>query len=107
MASEASEALVAKPLPQLLEGLGMAVANANKALIANQGDESRMVINSAEIELAIAVNLAKGSEFQASAGGGIYGFSVNASYARTYNFSEEASSRIKLQVAVTPPQPTE
>ena len=39
-------------------------------------------------------------------GGTIYAFNVNASYARTYGYREEASSKIKISMAAVPrPQP--
>jgi len=100
-ASEVSEALVAKPLPEMIRNLGLAVAEANRALRAAEADMA-YAINEAEIELRVAITLSRGSEWKLGAGGSISAFSVNASYARTYGFREEAASRIRLVLQAVP-----
>jgi hypothetical protein len=101
--NEASEALVAKPLPEMIKNLGLAVAEANKALVAaNAENPSALVVHSAEIDLNIAVTVDKSKDFSADGGLALKAFSVNASYARSYNFKEEASSRIKLSLSAKP-----
>ncbi len=101
--SEAAEALVAKPLPEMIKNLGLAVAEANKALVAaNAENPSALVVHSAEIDLNIAVTVDKTKEFSAEGGLALKAFSMNASYARSYNFKEEASSRIKLSLSAKP-----
>jgi len=103
--NEASEALVAKPLPDMLKNLGLAVAAANKALLeANTDNPTQLAIHSAEIDLNIAVSIDKTTDFSASGGAALKVFSVNASYARSYNFKEEASSHIKIQLSAVPQQ---
>lgn len=102
----ASEELLAAPLPALLQNLGVAVATANKELRAADGD-MRFTIPSAEIELKVAINVEVGTEGKISGGGAISVFNVNASYSKTYNFKEEASSVIKLTLAAVPAQGAE
>jgi len=102
----ASEELLAAPLPDLIRDLGLAVAYANGKLreqtMGADGAPLMYTIDSAEIELKVSISMATGSDIGASVGGSLYGFSVNASYARTYNFKEEASSSIKLRIAAKP-----
>jgi hypothetical protein len=108
--SRASEELLAAPLPDLIRDLGLAVANANGQLrektMGAEGGPLMYTIDAAEVELKVAISMATGSEIGASAGGSLYGFSLNASYARTYNFKEEASSSIKLKIAAKPREKT-
>ncbi|MCG8511311.1 MAG: hypothetical protein MI741_19000 [Rhodospirillales bacterium] len=99
-----SEALVAKPLPEMIQNLGLAVAKANAEMAKNPaGHDTVYVVHSARVELNIAVSMSKGSEAGVEAGFGFNAFSVNASYARTYNFKEEASSKIVLDISAKPP----
>ena len=104
MADEMSEALVAKPLPEMIQNLAMAVVEANAAVRENATTETVTTIHSAEIELSIAITMERGNKWQVGAGGSISGFSLNASYARTFNFKEEAASKIKIQMSVVPKQ---
>jgi hypothetical protein len=103
MASEAAEALAPMELPKMIEGLGLAVANANKALYdANADTPSVLVIHSAEIDVAVAVTVDKSTTASGTAGLQLKAFSVNAAYARSYNSKEEASSRIKITLSARP-----
>jgi hypothetical protein len=106
MASEASEALAPQSLPDMIKNLGLGVAAANKALReANPDEPFRMTINRAAIDLKVAVSVQKATAEEIKAGLAIKVFSVNASYARTYNFKEEASSQISVELAVVPQAP--
>ena len=103
MPSEATEALAPQSLPEMIKNLGLGVAAANKALReANPGEPFMMTINRAAIDLKVAVSVQKATEEQIKAGLALKVFSVNASYARTYNFKEEASSQISVELAVVP-----
>jgi hypothetical protein len=97
----ASEELLAAPLPELIKNLGLAVATANKEL-RSSGDEVRYTIPSAEIELRVAINVETSTTGKIEGGAKIAVFSVNASYAKTYGFKEEASSVIKLTLSAVP-----
>lgn len=59
-------------------------------------------IDSAEIEVRIAVSLSKDTKIEGGVGGSISAFTVNASYARTYGFKEEASSLIRIHLSAKP-----
>ena len=103
--AKASEELLAAPLPRLVGDLGLAIASANKELKAVDPTMD-YTINDAEIELRVAISIEKESTTEISGGGNISVFNVNASYARTYGFKEEASSRILLKLAARPRVPT-
>ena len=110
---KATEELLSAPIPDLIQSLGLAVAEANKAL-RSVGTESSapdlvFTINQAEIELKVAMSYSGGSTTTVGAGGTIYAFNVNASYSKTYSFTETASSRIKITLAAVPRsrEPTE
>ena len=100
--THASEELLAAPLPELIRDLGLAIATANKALAENEDNTLEYTINEAEIELRVAISMSEATETNVAGGGQISVFNVNASYARTYGFNEEASSRIKLTLAAKP-----
>ncbi|MGE3510593.1 MAG: trypco2 family protein [Vicinamibacterales bacterium] len=100
----ASEELLAAPLPELIKNLGLAVATANKELRSADPD-MRFTVNTAEIELRVAISVETSSSGKIEGGGKISVFSVNASYAKTYGFKEEASSVIKLTLAAVPTAP--
>jgi len=100
--TSASEELLAAPLPELLRDLGLAVAAANKELAAVRDNQLTFTIPNAEIEINVAISISKESKGEISAGGNISVFSVNASYARTYGYKEEASSKIKITLAAKP-----
>ena len=102
MTTNASEELLKAPLPDLIRDLGLAVAGANMKLAEVEGADLIYTINEAEIEINVAISIAKESTTSASLGGNLSAFSVNASYARTFGFKEEASSRIKLTLAAKP-----
>jgi len=105
--THASEELLAAPLPELIRDLGLAVAAANKELAASDANTLDYTVNEAEIELKVAISISKESKGEITAGGTISVFNVNASYARSYGFNEEASSRIKLTLAAKPRQPAQ
>jgi hypothetical protein len=99
--SQITEELLGAPLPEMIRDLGLAVAEANKALMAvDTGVE--YTIDSAEIEVMVALSLNKTSNTSVSGGASISAVNVNASYARTFGFKEEASSRIKVTLAARP-----
>jgi hypothetical protein len=100
----ASEELLAAPLPELIKNLGIAVATANKEL-RSAAEDMRYTIPSAEIELRVAINVETSTSGKIEGGGKISVFAVNASYAKTYGFKEEASSVIKLTLAAVPIAP--
>ncbi len=101
MATKASEELLAAPLPELIEEIGLSVAKANKAL--NEANEDiDFVINEGEVELNVAITIDTKSELSGSVKFGLSAFSVNASYSKTYGFKEEASSRILLKFSSRP-----
>lgn len=98
----ASEKLLAAPLPQLIEGLGMAVATANKKLAENPNNDIKYAIHEAEVELKVAISIDNLQEASFSTGANIQAFSINASYKGTFGYKEEASSSIKLKLSATP-----
>lgn len=100
-----TEELVALPLADLVERLGLAVAKANKALMGPEGTPVSGIVYSideAEVDLKVALSVQRESSGSISAGGGIAAFAFNASYASTYGFKEEGSSRIKLHLRASP-----
>lgn len=97
----ASEELLAAPLPELVKNLGLAVAEANKALRSADG-EMRYTIPTADIVLKIAINVETTTQGEIKGGAKISVFTVNASYSKTYGFKEEASSEIRLTLAAIP-----
>jgi hypothetical protein len=99
---QASEELLAAPLPELIRDLGLAVAGANQKLSEVPDLDMLYTVNEAEIEVNVAISIERSSKGEISAGGNIAAFSVNASYARTYGFKEEASSRIRITLAAVP-----
>jgi hypothetical protein len=87
----------------MIKNLGLAVAVANKDLRAATPDEPfMMTINRATIDLKVAISVQEATTQQAALGLSLKAFSINASYARTYSFKEEASSQITVELAVTP-----
>lgn len=103
MAEKAVERLQSAGLVDFVKGLGLAVADANKAMAeAPAGNRTIYTINQAEIEVKVAVNMEKKEVIGGAASVGFNVFSVNASYSRTYNFKEEAASSIRLVLAATP-----
>jgi hypothetical protein len=98
----ASEELLAAPLPDLVRGLGLAVADANKAL-SETGTDVRYTIPEAEVELKVALSISKATGAEVGGGVALHAFSVNASYTSTYSFSEQASSSIRLVLRAMPP----
>lgn len=101
---DASEALVSMPLPEMLGKLGLAVAEANKQMAALKDTPNSVVmtVQEATVELAIAISVSEQKDVQGQAQLGLKAFSVNASYARSFGFKEEASSRITMKLAVVP-----
>jgi len=99
--TKASEELLAAPLPELIRDLGLAVANANKALKQAESDIVYS-IPSAEIEVNVAISISKTDDVSVGGSLGLSAFSVNASYKSTYGFKEEASSKIKICVQAKP-----
>jgi hypothetical protein len=101
--TNASEALVAMPLPAMLQGLGMAVAIANQELAKVPGPNGTvMTVQQATIDMNIAISVESSRKIEGGAELGLKAFSVNASYARTFGFKEEASSRISMTLAIKP-----
>ena len=99
----ANETLVAMPLPAMLEGLGKAVATANQKLSEVPGPNGAVMrVTDATIELNIAISVDSTKKIEGGGGLALQAFSVNASYSRTFNFKEEASSKIKMTLAITP-----
>ncbi|MBL8350358.1 MAG: hypothetical protein JNL87_08570 [Burkholderiaceae bacterium] len=97
----ASEALVAMPLPTMLKSLGLAVAEANKAMSENKGPNNTvMTVTDATIKLKIAISVNKTEDLKVGGGMALQAFNVNASYARTFGFKEDASSEITMTLAV-------
>jgi hypothetical protein len=100
---KATEALVAMPLPDMIKGLGLAVAAANKELSAQDaGSGHVLTVHSAVIEINVAISVSNAESFTAGGTLGFNVFSVNASYARSFNFKEDASSKIRLELSVKP-----
>jgi hypothetical protein len=90
----------------MLAGLGKAVAEANMEMSSNKGPNNTvMTIPEAEIELKIAISVSSNEELQAGGSLALQVFSVNASYAKSFGFKEEASSRITLKLAAKPAPP--
>lgn len=101
--TNANEALVAMPLPAMLGSLGRAVATANSELAEVPGPNGAvMSVTEATIDLNIAISVESSSELKGGAGINLKAFSVNASYARSFSFKEEASSKISMKLVVTP-----
>ena len=104
--TSATEELLAKPLADFVRDLGLGIAEANKALIAaSQADPSSTqvcLINSAEIEVAVAIAIQKSTDTGGGITLGLSVFSMNASYKSTFSFKEEASSKIKVSIATRP-----
>src|SRR6266481_1368653 len=103
--TKATEELMAASLPELIEGLGLAVAKANKALMEPHSDVL-FTLPSAEIELSVALSLSKQTEGKIGLSGGgafgVFAFNVNASYASTYGYKAEAASKIHLTLMAKP-----
>jgi hypothetical protein len=99
--TKASEELVAAPLPQLIRDLGLAVAEANKAL-KDAATDVVYTIPSGEIEVNVAISISKSDDLSVGGSLGLNAFSINAAYKSTYGFKEEASSRIKICVQAKP-----
>jgi hypothetical protein len=101
-----SEALVAMPLPAMLGSLGRAVAEANQALAQVAGPNGAiMTVTEATVDLNIAISVDTKTSTDLKGGLALKAFSVNASYAKTFGFKEEASSKISIKFAVRPPEP--
>lgn len=99
----ANEALMAMPLPAMLAELGKAVASANTELAKVPGpDQTRMRVTEATIELNIAIAVDSSKKIEAGGELKLQAFSVNASYARTFSFKEEASSKITMKLVIAP-----
>lgn len=103
LANRVTEGLAAASIPALVKGLGLAVAEANKAL-AKANEDVLYTIPEAEIDLAVAFSLEKGGTLGGGVDGGIYAFNVNASYSNTFNYSVEGSSRIRILLRATLPE---
>jgi hypothetical protein len=107
-----SEELLAAPLPEFIRDLGLAVAEANRALAqpptpvpgqpAQPKPDIIFTINSAEIEVNVAISIQRNTDLSVGGSLGLGAFSVNASYKSTFGFKEEASSKIKVVLAAKP-----
>lgn len=108
MASElrSTEALQSASIPELIKNLGLAVAEANQALLKSDEEAPQtktvFAISQAEIEIKVAISMGKKTEAGGSVGASLYAFSVNAAYSKTYSYDETASSTIKLTMAAIP-----
>lgn len=100
--TRASEELLAAPLPDMVQNLGMAVATANKALREATNGDMTYTIPEAEIDLKVAISIDSKSTTEIGGGLALQAFNVNASYAKTYGYKEEASSHIKLKIQAVP-----
>lgn len=107
MADPVIEQLTSANLPELIVGLGLAVADANKKIGESDevGDDLMFTIPTAEIEIKLAFSGAGKTETAVAGEFGISAFSINASYSRTYSFSESAASTIKLTLQAKPRNP--
>ena len=100
----ASEALVAMPLPKMLESLGLAVAHANQELAKVPGPGGAvMKVTDAQIDVNVAISVQSSENVNGELKLGLQAFSVNAGYARSFGFKEEASSRISMTLKIAPP----
>ena len=102
------ELLGGAPLADLILEVGKAVAHANSELERGDGQSQNTpvcTVNSAEVEMKVAISINKERTGQVGIGGALMGFNVNASYASTYGFKQEASSTIKVTFAVKPLPP--
>ncbi|MBI1397784.1 MAG: hypothetical protein GC151_17570 [Betaproteobacteria bacterium] len=103
MANKAAEALAPVELGRMIESLGIAVATANKKLLEATPDlPSTMVIDSAQIDLKVAISVDESTTTSAGGELKLQAFNVNASYSRTYGFKEEASSQITIHLQARP-----
>lgn len=97
----AVEELVAAPLPDMIKNLALGVAEGNEQL-GKADQQILFCIDKAEIELNIAISIAKTEDFSVGGGANINVFNVNASYKSTYGFKEDASSKIKIYLSAKP-----
>lgn len=81
----------------LVLGLGLAVAKANKEL--GEGTSGVVyTIPEADIELKVALSMTKTATTSIGGSIALQAFNVNASYASTFGYSAEASSVIKIKL---------
>lgn len=108
MANElrSTEALQSASIPELIKNLGLAVAEANQALLKTDAEAQQtktvFAISQAEIEVKVAISMGGETKKAISGGAALYAFSVNAAYSKTYSYDETASSTIKLTMAAIP-----
>lgn len=96
-----TEELLAAPVAEMVRDLGLAVAEANKALIDVKTDIV-YTIPEAEVSLKVALSMDQSQSSSVEGGLSIKMFNVNASYAKTFGFKEEASSSINLKLKAVP-----
>ena len=87
-------------------GDALAVAEANEEL---QKGKSGVVftIPEAEIELSVALTINEQKDVKAGLSGNIYAFAVNASYASTFGYKAEASSKIRIKLQASNGKPAD
>lgn len=102
--TKVTEELAAAPLAEFIRDLGVAVAEANNALGSGPGASANLIytINSAEIEVNVAISMEKTTTTEVGGSLKLSAFSVNASYKSTFGFKEEASSKIKIILQARP-----
>lgn len=101
------EGLLAAPLGDMISSIGLAVAEANRKIGATPtgdpaNDPVMLTISEAEIEINIAISMEQKTDTGAGLTLGVNAFSVNATYAKTFGFKEEASSRICVKLKAVP-----
>jgi hypothetical protein len=99
-----TEELAAAPLAEFIRDLGIAVAEANNALALGAGASASLIyaINSAEIEVNVALSMEQTKTAEIGGSLKLSVFSMNASYKSTFGFKEEASSKIKITLEARP-----
>lgn len=99
--SKVTEELAPASLPEMIKNIGLGLAEANQAL-AETGTDVIYTMPSAEVELSVAISMGESSTTSGEAGLSLSAVSVNASYSKTYDFNESASSRITVKLQAVP-----
>ena len=93
-------------LPVLIRDLGLAVAEANDALL-KANSNVKFTIPAAEIEVKIVLTESQERKFSVEGGTNLKFVNLNASYCNKYGFSQESSSSIKVHLKAIPPEENE
>lgn len=101
MSDVMNEALTV-PLTDMIRDIGLAVADANKALA--EGHEAGVIytIPDAEVEVSLAMSSTKARSLEVGGGGTVYAVALNASYTNSFGFSESAASKVRLTLRAVP-----